>query len=60
MKVAQHFSAGSGVWPFFYRVGAMTEAIFSLSGGFEYQIQGGGPNGEALHCLRVFLTLFAQ
>ena len=34
--------------------------FFSLSGGLEHQIQGGGPNGEARHGLGIFLTLFAQ
>jgi hypothetical protein len=34
--------------------------FFSLSGGLEHQIQGGGPNGEARHGLGILLTLFAQ
>jgi hypothetical protein len=40
MKVAQHFSAGSGVWPFFQSL----VAIFS-GGDFERRVQGGGLNG---------------
>jgi hypothetical protein len=45
----------------FFVVGErLRKRFFSLSGGFEHQIQGGGPNGEALHCLGIFLTLFAQ
>jgi hypothetical protein len=40
MEVAQHFSAGSGVWPFFQSL----VAIFS-GGDFERRVQGGGLNG---------------
>ena len=47
--------AGPGVWPFFQALAP----IFS-GGGFEYQIQGGGLNGEGLQGLGIFLTLFAQ
>ena len=55
MTVAQHFVLGPGVWPFFQSLAP----IFS-GGGFEYQIQGGGLNGEGLQGLGIFLALFAQ